>query len=518
MIRYIEAGPAPIEINSRFRVPHARRRSNNPTLSLPPLRILYATPECAPLVKTGGLGDVAGALPVALRQIGLDARVILPGYPVVLAALAGARNAGQIDAIARLPGARLLEAELPRGVPAWVVDCPALYDRDGGPYQDAAGADWEDNPLRFGLLARATALLAAPRSPVAWRAQLIHANDWQTGLAPAYAALAYDRVTPSIITIHNLAFKGIVAPHWVADLGLPATSFAVYGVEYHGRFSFLKAGLFYANAITTVSPTYAEEIQHEAMGMGLHGLLAARRDRLTGILNGIDTTVWDPANDALIPERYDARTLDRKAANKKALQIRVGLEPLRDIPLLGAVTRLTTQKGLDLLLDIADAVLTLPAQIVMVATGDKALEQRLLALTAARPGRLASFIGFDETLAHLVEAGADAFVMPSRFEPCGLNQMYSQRYGTPPIVHATGGLADSVVDCTSQTLADGTATGFKFFAPNGEALMGAIERCVDAYGNAAVWRGLQRNGMARDFSWNRAAREYATIYARLVPG
>jgi starch synthase len=406
---------------------------------------------------------------------------------------------------------------LPQGVPAWIVDCPALYDRDGGPYQDSGGADWEDNPLRFGLLSRAAALLAARVSPVAWRAELVHANDWQTGLAPACAALAYERAMPSIITIHNLAFQGIFAPHWVADVGLPAASFAVDGVEYHGRFSFLKAGLFYADAITTVSPTYAEEIQHEATGMGLHGLLAARRDRLTGILNGIDTTVWDPAHDTLIRERYDATTLDRKAANKKALQIRFGLAPLPDIPLLGTVTRLTTQKGLDLLLDIADAVLALPAQIVVVATGDKALEGRLRALTTVRPGRLASYIGFDETLAHLVEAGADAFVMPSRFEPCGMNQMYSQRYGTPPIVHATGGLVDSVVDCTSQTLADGTATGFKFFAPNAEALMGAIERCAAAYRDHAIWRALQRNGMARDFSWNAAAREYATIYSRLVP-
>ncbi len=485
-------------------------------MSVPALRILYATPECAPLVKTGGLGDVAGALPVALRQIGLDARVILPGYPAVRAALTGARNAGRIDPFARLPAAGLLEAELPQGVPAWIIDCPALYDRDGGPYQDSRGVDWDDNPLRFGLLSRVAALLASPRSPVGWRAQLVHANDWQTGLAPAYVALADDRVTPSVMTIHNLAFQGIFPPHWVDDLGLPATSFAVDGVEYHGRISFLKAGLFYADAITTVSPTYAEEIQHEAMGMGMQGLLAARRDRLTGILNGIDTTVWDPASDSLIAARYDAARLRRKNANKKALQIRFGLETPSDILLLGAVTRLTTQKGVDLLLDIADSVLRLPAQIVIVATGDKALEQRLRALTAAWAGRLASFIGFDETLAHLVEAGADAFVMPSRFEPCGLNQMYSQRYGTPPVVHATGGLADSVVDCTAQTLADGTATGFTFFAPSADALMSAIKRCGVAYGDARIWRKLQRNGMARDFSWSRAAQEYAAIYARLI--
>ena len=482
---------------------------------MPAPRILYVTPECAPLIKTGGLGDVAGALPVALRQIGVDARVILPGYPAVLAALARARNAGRIDALARLPEAGLLEAELPQGIPAWIVDCPALYDRDGGPYQDAGGADWDDNPLRFGLLSRAAALLASPRSPVGWRAHLIHANDWQTGLAPAYAALS-DRPAPSVITIHNLAFQGIFAPHWVVDLGLPAASFAVDGVEYHGRISFLKAGLFYANAITTVSPTYAEEIQHEEMGMGMHGLLAARRDVLTGILNGIDTTVWNPASDPLIAARYDATTLRRKNANKKALQIRFGLETPSDILLLGAVTRLTTQKGVDLLLDIAEAVLRLPAQIIIVATGDKVLEQRLRALTAAWAGRLAGFIGFDETLAHLVEAGADAFVMPSRFEPSGLNQMYSQRYGTPPIVHATGGLVDSVVDCTSQTLADRTATGFKFFTPNADALMSAIKRCGAAYGDARIWRQLQRNGMARDFSWNRPAREYAAIYARLI--
>lgn len=485
---------------------------------MPPLRILYATPECAPLVKTGGLGDVAGALPVALRRIGIDARVLLPGYRSVLAALPGAQPAGRTDAIARLPAARLLEAELPQGVPAWIIDCPALYDRDGGPYQDERGHDWDDNQRRFGLLSYVAAKLGSPMSPVSWRPQLVHANDWQTGLAPAYAALVFDRATPTVMTIHNLAFQGVFAPHWVADLALPASSFSVDGVEYHGRMSFLKAGLFFSDAITTVSPTYAREIQSEAMGVGLHGLLTTRRDSLTGILNGIDTTAWDPLHDASIPARYDAATLQRKAANKKALQIRLGLAPLRDIPLLGAVARLTPQKGLDLLLDIVDAVLALPAQIVIVAAGDAALEQRLRALTAARPARLASFVGFDETLAHLVEAGADAFVMPSRFEPCGLNQMYSQRYGTPPIVHATGGLVDSVVDCTPQSLDDGKATGFKFSAPSSEALMTAIVRCTVAYGDAALWRALQRNGMARDFGWDAAARQYAAVFERAVSG
>ena len=467
-------------------------------------------------MKTGGLGDVAAALPVALRRIGVDARVILPGYRPVLAALGDSRDVAKIDAIAQLPAARLLEAELPGAVPAWIVDCPSLYDRDGGPYQDASGAEWNDNPLRFGLISRCAALLASRNSPLAWRPQIVHANDWQTGLAPAYVALAGEPVARSVMTIHNLAFPGIFAPHWVADLALPAASFTVEGVEYHGRLSFLKAGLFYADATTTVSPTYADEIQREPMGMGLHGLLAARRGRLVGILNGIDAMTWNPASDPLIAERYDATRLDRKAVNKRALQVRLGLDPRADVPLLGSVTRLTAQKGIDLLLDVANDVLALPAQIVIVATGDRALEQRLRALTAASPKRIASFIGFDETLAHLVEAGADAFVMPSRFEPCGLNQMYSQRYGTPPIVHSTGGLADSVVDCASHTLSDGTATGFKFHEPTSIALMSAIERCVAAYRDAKVWRSLQRNGMARDFSWTAAAREYAKIYARLA--
>jgi starch synthase len=488
-----------------------RKRSSRP------LRVLYAASECAPLVKTGGLGDVAGALPVALRQIEVDARVILPGYPAVLDQLFGAREAGRVDAIARLPAARLLEAHLPQGVPVWIVDCPALYDRGGSPYQDPDGNDWPDNPVRFGLLSRAAALMGSPESPVGWRADIVHANDWQTGVAPAFVALASDRAAASMITIHNLVFQGIFDAHWVGDLALPPSSFAVDGVEYHGRMSFLKAGLFYADAITTVSPTYAEEIQREATGMGMHGLIASRGERVTGILNGIDTTVWDPTRDPLIPTRYDATTLARKAANKKALQTRVGLEPRAGVPLFGVVSRLTTQKGIDLLLDIADAVLALPAQIVIVASGDKSLEQRVRALSAQRAGRFASFIGFDEALAHWVESGADAFVMPSRFEPCGMNQMYSQRYGTPPIVHATGGLNDSVVDCTPESLADGSATGFKFVAPTAEALRQVIERCAAAYHDARIWRALQRNGMARDFSWTRAAREYATIYARLAP-
>jgi starch synthase len=485
---------------------------------MPPLRILYATSEYAPLVKTGGLADVAGALPAALRRLGLDVRVLLPGYQAVIDALGRPASAARVHSIARLPAADLLEVRLPGDVPAWVIDCPALYQREGGPYLDAAGVDWDDNPLRFGLLSRIAALLGTTQSGVHWQAQLVHANDWQAALAPAYGALLHARATPSVVTIHNLAYQGVFEPHWVTDLGLPAESFRVDGVEYYGRFSFLKAGLYFANAITTVSPTYAAEIQRAPAGMGLEGLLAGRRDALTGILNGIDTTVWDPRNDALIPLRYDAARLHRKAANRRALQMRFHLEPRADTLLLGTVSRLTDQKGIDLLLDAANAIVRLPAQLVIVGAGDKALEARLRTLADAHPGKAGGFVGFDEALAHLVEAGADAFVMPSRFEPCGMNQMYSQRYGTPPIVHATGGLVDSVVDCTPDTMTNGTATGFKFDAPVVSSLLGAIERCGAAFRHRATWEALQRNGMARDFGWDRAAKEYAALYAATQAG
>jgi starch synthase len=488
-------------------------RSNGSMSPLPPLRILYVTSEYAPLVKTGGLADVAGALPAALRRLGLDVRVLLPGYKAIIDALGRPQRAARVHSIARLPAADLLEVRLPGDVPAWIVDCPELYEREGGPYLDAAGTDWDDNPLRFGLLSRIAALFGTAQGGVDWQAQLIHANDWQAALAPAYAALLHARATPSVVTIHNLAYQGAFAPRWVTDLGLPAESFRVDGVEYYGRFSFLKAGLFYANAITTVSPTYATEIQRAPAGMGLEGLLAGRRDVLTGILNGIDTTVWNPQTDALIPLRYDATTLQRKAANRRALQMRFHLEPRADTLLLGVVSRLTDQKGIDLLLDAVDAIVQLPAQIVIVGAGDKVLEGRLRSLADRHPGNSAAFVGFDERLAHLVEAGADAFVMPSRFEPCGMNQMYSQRYGTPPIVHATGGLVDSVVDCTPATMTSGTATGFMFDAPSVGSLLGAIGRCVAAFRQRATWQALQRNGMARDFGWDRAAKEYAMLYA-----
>jgi starch synthase len=478
--------------------------------------VLFATPECAPLVKTGGLGDVSAALPAAAIALGLEVRVLLPGYRRLLAQLPGAREIARLAPLAAFPRARLLQARTPAGVPLIVLDCPELYDRDGGPYQTEAGGDWSDNALRFGMLSRVAALLGSADSPLDWRPQVLHCNEWQTALAPAYLGAAAGTRAATLLTIHNLAFQGIFEPGLVAALGLPAGCYTPDGVEYYGRLSFLKGGLQLADAISTVSPGYAREIQNEELGFGLHGLLRARKDRLYGILNGIDTGVWNPATDPLIACHYAADTLEAKAGNKLALQRRLGLAAATELPLYGVVSRLTGQKGLDWLLEIAPQLLALPAQLALLGGGDPGLERGFRALAHKHPQQVSATIGFDETLAHLIEAGADAFLMPSRFEPCGMNQMYSQRYGTPPIVRATGGLADTVIDCTPAALADGSASGFVFHEPSAAALLAAVERAATAWRERATWRALQRNGMARDFGWEASARRYAELYARLA--
>ena len=347
---------------------------------------------------------------------------------------------------------------------------------------------------------------------------MLHCNEWQTGLAPAYLHHASGACAATLLTIHNLGFQGIFGPELVAALGLPPDSFHPDGVEYYGKLSFLKAGLQFADAISTVSPGYALEIQSEPLGFGLQGLLAARKDRLYGILNGIDTDLWNPTTDPLIASHYSADTLGAKAVNKSALRARLGLASTADVPLFAVVSRLTEQKGLDWLLEIAPRLLALPAQLVLLGSGDPELERGFAALAQSHPRAASATMGFDETLAHLIEAGADAFLMPSRFEPCGMNQMYSQRYGTPPIVRATGGLADTVVDCTPATLADGSASGFVFREPSAAALLAAVTRAAGAWRDGATWRALQRNGMARDFGWNASARRYAGIYAELARG
>ncbi|MDR2195286.1 MAG: glycogen synthase GlgA, partial [Gallionellaceae bacterium] len=461
------------------------------------MRILFATSEIAPLVKTGGLADVSAALPAALRRIGADVRVLLPAYPQALRLLKNLREVTTFS-LPNFPPTRLLETVLPDGVPLWLVDCPDLYQRDGGPYQDAEGRDWSDNAQRFGLLSKVAAVLGCAESPLDWQPDVVHCNDWQTGLTPAYLRFA-ERPAPCVMTIHNLAFQGVFPAFMTERLGLPWESFHMDGAEYYGNLSFLKAGLYYADRITTVSPTYAEEIQTKMLGFGMEGLLTHRREALSGIVNGIDYEEWNSATDPALPVGYDRDNLAGKRACKLELQRRMGLREEADVPLFGLVSRFTYQKGVDLVLDIAPRLLELPAQLVLLGSGDAAMQQAAQALAERHPGRVGVRVGFDEPLSRLIEAGADVFLMPSRFEPCGLNQMYSQHYGTPPIVRATGGLKDTVTDCNEKTLKQGSATGFVFDVADADSLMEAVQRAVAAYRDEKTWRALQRNGMAQDF-------------------
>jgi len=487
-----------------------------------PLRILFATPEIAPWVKTGGLGDVSAALPAALAEAGLEVRVLVPAYPALLAAFP------QRSLVARLdqPGGQLLPAaishvELRPRLGLLLLECPACYERHGGPYQDRTGRDWADNAMRFGLLSKAAALLASRETPLDWRPDVLHCNDWQTALAPAYLRYRHAPGAATVTTIHNLAFQGLFPAASREALDLPPAAMALDGVEFYGRISFLKAGLQHSDRLTTVSPTYAREICEPEHGFGLDGLLSYRRDRrggdLVGILNGIDTAEWSPATDRSIAAPYSARSLALKQLSRAALGERLGLDLDADAPVLGIISRITLQKGVDLLIEAAPTLVARGARLAVLGSGDAGMEAAWRDLAAAHRGRIAVRIGFDESLAHLIEAGADMFLMPSRFEPCGLNQMYSLAYGTPPVVRATGGLADTVVDCTPATLANGTANGFSFVPATTHALLATVERAIEAWRAPEAWRSLQRNGMARDWGWDAPARQYADLYRSCLP-
>lgn len=478
--------------------------------------MLFAASEMAPLTKTGGLADVAAALPIALRDLDVDIRILLPGYRDVLAGIDHVNTMAELPSLGAYPAAKLLSARAPNGTPLIVLACPELYERDGGPYLDSQGSDWPDNPVRFGLLSYVAFLLSSEVSPCDWRCDILHCNDWQCGLAPAYAHWSGRANAASLMTIHNLAYQGSFAPSFVSRLGLPPQSFGIEGVEYYGQMSFLKAGLYYADRISTVSPTYAREIQSEPLGFGMHGLLASRSEALIGILNGIDEQAWNPSTDPTLAANYDAARIADKARNKDELRRRFKLDASSDVPLLGIVSRLIPQKGIDLIAACAEQLLAAPAQIIVLGTGEGWIEGQLAALAQARPGQVAFIRGFDEALSHLIEAGADIFLMPSRFEPCGLNQMYSQRYGTLPVVHRTGGLADSVVDCTPATLAIGSATGFVFDTSTSAAFLEAAGRALQAWRDPDIWRTLQRNAMARNFGWKASANRYHALYRAML--
>ncbi|MFC7332610.1 glycogen synthase GlgA [Rhodocista pekingensis] len=508
------------------------------------MRVLFVASECFPYVKTGGLADVVAALPAALRELGIDARLLLPGYPPVLKALGEARPLRDLPP---LPGAggqggRLLAGTAPAGgtgsadgsrapgaldpaVPLYALDLPVFFDRAGNPYSGPDGQDWPDNALRFASLSAAAARIGLEGDGEGWRPEIIHAHDWQTGLVPAYLRFAAERAGAdrmvakrpvSVFTIHNLAFQGLVPPARLGDLDLPPHSFSIHGLEFHGKIGLLKAGLYYADKLTTVSPTYAQEIQGTAMGFGLDGLLRARARDLSGILNGVDLRLWDPASDPLIPARYDATLLEARQAAKAELRHAFGLGTLPDGPLFAVVSRLTHQKGIDLVLEALPRLLALGGQLAILGTGDKALEQAAAAAMHDHPGRVGLVRAYDEALAHRIQAGADVLLVPSRFEPCGLTQMYALRYGALPLVSRVGGLADTVTDVTEGSLADGSATGFVFEPVALTPLIHAMERAVALWRRPDLWRTVQHNAMGRDVGWAASARHYADLYRQAV--
>jgi starch synthase len=483
------------------------------------MKILFATPECAPYVKTGGLGDVSAALPATLAAMGHDVHLLLPAYR-------GMKVSGEIGDGVELPpygpwpAAQLVPVKLASGVTLVLLACPALYQRPGGPYVDASGHDYHDNALRFGMLSRVAALLGSVHSPLrGWRADVVHVNDWPCALAPLYLAHArmlspHEPTAGSVLTIHNLAFQGVF-PMASADLlGVPHHWRGIDGVEFWGQLSMLKAGVQFADAITTVSPSYAREIQTPAHGVGFDGILRARAAHLHGILNGIDTRLWDPESDPLLPRHFSRGDLQGKAECKAALQARVGLPAERAAMLFAVVSRLTQQKGIDLVLDALPRLLAGGGQLVVLGQGEPGLQHALREAAQRHPKQVAVIIGFDEGLAHLIEAGADAFLMPSRFEPCGLNQMYSQAYGTPPIVAPVGGLRDSVVDASADAA---RGSGFIMTGCDGAGLDDALARALRAWREPKLWKKIQGNGMARDFGWEDSARHYLDIYESVTP-
>ncbi len=477
-----------------------------------PLRVLAVASECFPLVKTGGLADVVGALPAALAAEDIAVTTLLPGYPAVMRAL------GEASASQALPGffggaARLVRSRA-AGLDLLVLDAPHLFARPGNPYLAPGGREWEDNGTRFAALAAAAAMVA--RGVMGQGFDVVHAHDWQAGLVGAYLRFGGEPRVPVVFTIHNLAFQGQF-PAWLFPLlGLPMEAFGVEGLEYHGGVGFLKAGLWFADRITTVSPTYATEIRTHEGGMGLDGLLRGRGGDVGGILNGIDDAEWNPATDERLPARFSTTDLAPRAANKLALQRHFGLEERADAPLFGFVGRLAWQKGVDLILEALPWLLGSGGQLVVLGSGDAALEERCRGAAAANAGRIGTVIGFDEGLARLIYGGADSLLVPSRFEPCGLAQLCALRYGAAPLVARVGGLADTVIDANEAAVAAGCATGVQFAPVTEEMLGAAVERMVALYRQPAAWARMQANAMGGDVSWRRSAARYATLFHELA--
>lgn len=482
------------------------------------MKVLSVASEAVPLVKTGGLADVVGALPAALAPHGVAVTTMIPGYPSVLAALAaqgkGVRPVRAWDSLLGEP-ARLLAGKLGEH-PLLVLDAPALFAREGGPYAGPSGADWDDNGRRFAAFARASADVAGAAEKGSCF-DLVHVHDWQAGLVPAYlrfAPVSGGRAVPSVITIHNMAFQGYYPATLFPRLGLPKSAWSVDGVESYGGVGFLKAGMQSADAITTVSPTYAGEVRSAEYGMGLEGIVLARSNRVHGILNGIDTAEWNPASDPHLAARYSVGKLSARKRNKRALEHEFGLEP-GDGPLFVVISRLTWQKGMDVLLEVLDHLVGIGGRLALLGTGDAEIEQAFVAAATRHPGRIAVRLGYDEGASHRLQGGGDAILVPSRFEPCGLTQLYGLAYGCVPVVSRTGGLSDTVIDANPAALTAGVATGVQMNAVTYLALTMAVSRTAELYARPE-WKRLQKNGMKADFSWGASGAAYAALYRQLL--
>lgn len=480
------------------------------------MRVLFASSEVYPLIKTGGLADVSASLPVALSSLGVDVRIILPGYREVLAALPHAEPLCEFDVFSFNKPIRLLSANLPHSsVPVFIVEAAELFERDGGPYQDKFKQDWHDNAYRFAVFNRVVAMVALGQGCLTWQADVVHCSDWQTGLVAGFLKLQPSH-PGTVFTIHNMAYQGVFNYQTFTGLMLPKEWFDVELLEFYGQFSFLKGGIVFSDYVTTVSPHYAHEILTPEYGCQLDGLLRFHKEKLLGILNGIDYSEWDPATDSYLPVKFSAKNLDKKKDNKLALQKELGLPESKSVPLIANIGRMVEQKGVDLLLAALREILTQPVQCVILGSGEAHFEKAFSDLAAEFPDKLRVSIGYNESLAHKIEAAADIFVMPSRYEPCGLNQIYSLRYGTLPVVRYTGGLADTVVDASPEAIEKQTATGFVFYNAEPSALTSCLQRAITCYADTKLWKQMQKTAMARDFSWEHSAQQYLGLYQRCM--
>jgi len=479
------------------------------------MRVLFASAEAYPLVKTGGLGDVSGALPRALLELGIDTTLILPAYRQALAATAEKSVVAQVRTRDGVIG--LIQGRMPdSGVPVWLVDAPALYDRAGSPYRDKAGHDWTDNAQRFGTFCHVAAALARGEVVSGWQADVVHANDWHTGLLPLLLAKQPGHRPATVFTIHNLAYQGLFPPSVLPLIDISDDLFVPEGVEFYGNVSFLKAGIRFSDRVTTVSPSYAREIMTPEFGCGLDGFLRHRSNDVSGILNGVDYDVWNPSHDKHLAAHFNADDLSGKRTCKLELQRELGLMVDSERPLIAWLSRITDQKMADVVYHALHMVLERDVQLALLGEGDPVLEAKLLDAVQHYKGRLAVRIGYEEPLAHRLLAGADLLLHPSRFEPCGLTPLYAMRYGTLPIVRPVGGLSDTIVDATEWTIRGGSATGFAFREATTSAMLGCLDRAIAFYARPTRWRKLQQRAISREFGWGDSARRYFAIYRSIA--